>query len=154
MKKLLLFFIPFCLYASNEAFQTIEYSVGVIYDITIEEGAIIPLVAAEGSGSSNTFDVSNSELVLGIFSNQPFLSKVTVHSDTEIPAGFILKAEALNPPGTSEGNVVLSTTSQDIISNVGSVSDTARINYSVTASIEAEPFQRKIIYITYTLTPQ
>lgn len=105
---------------------------------------------AAGSQPANIVDTSTTYAVLSLLSAK----KITGQLSANMPTGMTLSVQLQAPlVGTSQGNVLLSTTAADLVTGILLVAlqSGLQITYTMTASLQASPVTGGTVVVTYTL---
>ena len=131
--------------AADTATQTVTIQVDSVNDITVS-GDPAPLIATSATpatDNSTTYDLTTNGTGL----------KITGEIDTDVPADTTLTVELTAPTGaTSLNAVALSTTPADLVTGIGTLSETGlEIAYEFSALASAGTVASQTRTVTFTI---
>lgn len=152
-KVLSVFILPwtvFC-YASDTALITVTYSIENFSSISLSGNPWTCNMTTAVAGQQPTPD-SDSSTTYNITTNSSGAA-ITAALAAALPSGVTLGINLQAPPGaTSLGNVILSTTPQNVVTGIANGANTGlQITYTMSATTSAAIVSNATIDINYTL---
>jgi hypothetical protein len=137
---------------ANTANQTVTYEVSAINEISVSADPGNLVVNTATAGSQPTAD-TDATTTWAITTNESS-KKMTGSIDTNMPANVTLQVNLTTPTGgTSQGDVTLSTTVEDLVTGIPSVAESGlTITYTLSATIAAGVVTQAQKTVTLTLT--
>jgi hypothetical protein len=133
---------------SDVATQTVSFEVQAINSISVSGAPSLTIVAANAGSAPTTVTASASYAI----TTNEVGQKVTASIDSDMPSGVTLSVLLGEPTGASATQQVLSTTAQDVLSGVSTLSESGlSIEYTLSATAAAGVVAADSRTVTYTI---
>lgn len=138
--------------ASNVATQTVTFEIQAINEISVSGDPGNLVINSATAGSQPNSDSDNST-TYSITTNESD-KKITGKIDSAMPANTTLQINLVAPTGgSSQGNVTLTTTDADLVTNISQVAQSGlTITYTFSATVSAGTLSSDSRTVTLTLT--
>ncbi|HLM68224.1 MAG TPA: hypothetical protein VK358_11885 [Longimicrobium sp.] len=136
--------------SAQTATQSVSYEVAAVDQISVAGSPSLVVNSATAGSALNSATASGTYAVTTNGTNR----KITASIDTNMPTGVTLTVSLGAPTGaTSAGTVTLSTTAQDVVTGITTVTQSGlSIGYGLAADITAGVVPAGNKTVTYTIT--
>lgn len=136
--------------SAQTATQTVSYQVAAVDQISVSGSPSLVVNSATAGSALNSATASGTYAVTTNGTGR----KITASLDSNMPTGVTLTVALGAPTGaSSSGTVTLSTTAQDVVTNITTVNESGlSISYGLSAAITAGVVPAGNKTVTYTIT--